>query len=236
MSLRKNSFNLIEILISMIVIIFAMFIIISFLPLANQQNSQAINQTHLANFAQNIISYIKSQPQDVIYSNNNSQYSMIEGFPTSKSTFETNTSHFNTRNPVNENGVIKIYSHNSSDSIFLIRSESIVNNIDVKEAEIEARIFRREADFHYSTHLANSSASPSVNTSHTTGQNYASLTLSGNQIKPSESVLPYKTNYQISTESTRIMIEFSWPLNREYEKREKEFVFFDHQIITGKQI
>ena len=236
MTTLQKQFNLIEILISMVVIIFAMFIIISFIPLAQNQQSQAINQTHLSNFAQDIVNYIKSEPQDALnedstITNKNAQYQLISSFPDSKATFDTRRGNFSPTATL-ENGSTKIYPHSTDDSVFLIQSITNINGVDVKEAEIEARIWKTPSSFHYSTVRALDGASPTANTPHQSDQNYGEVSFTNTHINSSNAVYAEDTDQAIQTRTTRIMIEFSWPINRDYDDREKDFIFFDHQLLN----
>lgn len=230
--MRKSSqnFNLIEILISMIVIVFAMFVIISFLPLAQGQQAAASNQTHLANFAQNMMAYIKTEAQDSL-AGEEAQYDLINSISSSKSLLETKRSSFDTSTPAQENGSTKIYSHKTSSSIFLIRSMSTVNAREVKEAEIEVRLWKSPSVFHYSQQEAFVASSPSVNNA-TNTQNYSSITLDNIYISSGNAVDPDSINEALRTRTTRIVLEFSWPLNSKYENRQKKTLFFDQQILT----
>ena len=239
--MRKQAFNLIEILISMIVIIFAMFIIISFLPLANQQQSEALNQTHLANVAQDMVDYIKSQPQDAlntvagVATPIEDQYNFINSINSSKLTSTLKRSVFGQELSTNGSTVIKGRSGSETEA-FLIQSVNSINGIDVKEAEVEARIWRIPASLAFSNQRADSDGTPAVG-SPTNGQTYAllefnNITDQGRSISPGTAVDPQNVTSTLKARTTRIMIEFSWPLNKTYDERKKETIFFDQQVVT----
>lgn len=219
---NKKSFNLIEILISMIVIIFAMFIILSFLPLAQKQSQAAHMSSQVSNFSENFLSYLKQQKStEIINTFPFVENSTSSNYETSISSVTTNSFQYdklsdNTGIDETEGWLTSnnsyLHPHKSQDGFFKITKATTINNVLVKDTEIELRSWR---------------TSPTVRSSSNDTPNTAIASdhfdnLSNYKSSNDSDIIPF---------TTRIHLEFSWPLNRSYSKREKFYTFYDIHIL-----
>lgn len=215
MKINSQKFNLIEILISMVVIIFAMFIMISFIPLAQNQTSKSINMNQAANFSEHFISFLKNTEIDDIIST----FPLAGDFDKTQDTSRSDYPSFNDSegSEWDDDGSTHLYPASSNaKGLFKIVSYSTINNVKVKEAEIEARVWLSD-DIQllsaYGTDIHNKSLSPKYFDNLDEYKNSAT-----DQSRPPKVV--------------RINIEFSWPLNKPYSKRTKSFFFYE--VMTNK--
>lgn len=215
MKKKHQNFNLIEILISMVVIIFAMFIMVSFIPLAQNQTSKSVNMNQALNFSEHFISYIKSQEIDDVIET----FPLAGEFNRTQDTNRSNYPSFKSSTGLDEwdqDGATHLYSESSdAKGLFKLVSYSTINNQKVKEAELEARIWI--SDIKMRSAYGSSVHSASLSSDHFDG------------------LKDYKneaTDESQSPKSARVNIEFSWPINMPYEKRTKAFFFYDN--MTNK--
>lgn len=212
MTFKKANFNLIEILISMIVIIFAMFILVSLFPLSMKESSEASQLNNIAGLTESVSSFIKRLPLD-----SSSDFALAD-LPTSKPTTETNralypklsSSTFDSAEDIAFQ--TKLLEHNSSSAgLFLLSSyDEVVNGsttTKTKIAEIEVRIWH---------------SAVSANSDFTGNSSWVSnpANFMDSSLKSSSALtsLHYPT-------VTYVNVEFSWPLNKAYAERQKKFFF-----------
>ena len=162
---------------------------------------------------------------------------VISNFPNTKTTSNSHKSDFDLSTAIKENGSTRFYAHKTLDNVFLIRSVNTINGTDFKEAELEVRIWQKASTIHYTSSRADSGASPSLNSSEN-GQIYAELNLNYaetgglpsnsnlDNITPTHAIDPQNTSESLKNRTTRVLLEFSWPLNFDYDKRQKETLFF----------
>ena len=216
--MKKNihNFNLIEILISMVVIIFAMFIMISFIPLAQNQTSKTINMNQAANFSEHFISFLKNKEVDDIIDT----FPLAADFDKTQDTSRANYSSFKDSTGLDEwdgNGSTQLYAASSNaKGLFKIVSYSTINNIKVKEAEIEARVW----------------ISDDIKLLSAYGNELHRTALAPDHFDNLEEYKNSATDESKSPKIVRINVEFSWPINKPYAKRTKSFFFYD--TITNK--
>ena len=197
----------------MIVIIFAMFIIISFLPLAEKQHREAINQAQVGHFAEHFFTYLKNQDAaDIISSFNAQSYSDVQNITSNASEYDSLPSTgLTTADGWVNNGSTYLYANkNSKKGLFKILNYTTVNGTEVKDTEVELRVWR-------SSNIPLKSSTTSSTVDSTYFDNLDSY-------KSPADARKYPT-------ITRVHLEFSWPLNAAYDKRQKEYLFYDLHSI-----
>lgn len=200
----------------MIVIIFAMFIMISFIPLAQSQTSKSINMNQAANFSEHFISFLKNKEIDDIIST----FPLAADFNRTQDTSRANYASFKDSTGLSEwngDGSTQLYAESSNaKGLFKIVSYSTINNIKVKEAEIEARVW----------------LSDDIKLLSSYGTQLHSSALEADHF---DDLIDYKnssTDESKSPKTVRINIQFSWPINKPHAQRTSSFFFYD--TITNK--
>lgn len=210
--MKKNNFNLIEILISFIVIMFALFILVSLFPLSMKETREATNLNHIAGLTESLSSFVKRLPLE-----SNTDFSLSD-FPTTKPTSDTSRiiypkltdDDFDSAEDIAFQ--TKFLKHKSSTpGLYLLSAYDEIANgsttTKTKLAEIEVRVW----------HSAVSSSSDFSGNS-TWISNPAEFKDNSLQSTSALTSLHYPT-------VTRVNIEFSWPLNKPYADRQKKFFF-----------
>ena len=226
--MQKKNFNLIEVLISFVVIIFSLFILLSLFPLSTKQTSAATNLNHIASFTQSLAAYIKQRPisdNDVI-----SLTDFRNDTGTPKPEMDSKRDEYTkikSSQYDDEEEIAfqtKIIPHKSEKGLFLISAFDEVDhdndpNTDGKKtklSEVEVRIWHSPVE---------------VSSTFEGNNNWISNPASFND----KSLQSSSTSTDIKFPTiTRLNVEFSWPLNREYEEREKKFLFLTvNRLIDG---
>ena len=217
----KLKFNLIEILISMIVIIFAMFIIMSFIPLASQQASEAQIRGQISNFSNSFLSYLQKQSTAQI----KSAFPIVTDYDTDIAGVTTTRSEYDSINDSTgvsasdgwqsqDNSYLHINTTSSKKHFFKITQFSRIddgtsNGRIVKDTEVELRTWRTEPS------LRNNINNITIDTDYF---NSISSYRSSNDID----VIPFVT---------RVHMEFSWPIKKPYSERQKVYLFYDLNML-----
>lgn len=215
MALRNQKFNLIEILISMIVIIFAMFIILSFIPLSEKQSREAQIMSQVSNFSDNFISYLKQQDSTDI----TNTFPLVTDYATSIGNVNSNKTEYDTLTNsnlgvsandgwLNSNNTYLHINKNSRDGFFKITKATLINNAYAKDSEVELRAWRTSPTVRSSTDSSNSAVLSATHFN----------SLSSYKSSTDSDIIPF---------ITRIHMEFSWPLNAPYADRTKVYSFYD---------
>ena len=225
--INKN-FNLIEVLISFVVIIFSLFILLSLFPLATKQTSVATNLNHIASFTQSLAAYIKQRPIDesgVISLNSfrNDSGSPKPEMDSKRDDYtKLKSSSFDDEDDIAFQ--TKIIPHDTQKGLFLISAfdefdhdnDPKTDGKKTKLSEVEVRIWHSPVE---------------VSSTFNGNTNWTSNPATFND----KSLQSTSTSTDIKFPTvTRLNVEFSWPLNREYDEREKKFLFLTiNRLIDG---
>ena len=206
--MKRQNFNLIEILISFIVIMFALFILVSLFPLSIKESREASRLSHIAGLTESLSSFVKRLSIE-----SNTEFSLSD-FPSTKPTANSTRGQYPKISESSfENGEdiafqTKLLEQNSgTPGLYLLSAYDDINGTRTKIAELEVRIWH-------------SSVSSSSN--FTGNNNWISnpAEFKDSSLKSSSAL----TNLHYPT-VTRVNIEFSWPLNKTYSERQKKFFF-----------
>lgn len=225
----SHRFNLIEILISMVVIIFAMFILMSFIPLAQKKAQSSINIAQISSFNDHLNYYLK---HELTWSELISQHSTTKfDNSTNKSDYlKLHTGALSTElYEVNQTAIHK--NKNNNKGVYRIVSFSIINDKVITEAEVEARVWLLPSEAFFST--------KGTTELQTDTPLYLATQTDSSIDDASSSITAQKVNNQsgtlnftdVTNRSLRIMIEYSWPINKTYSKRSTKTVFIDHMAL-----
>ena len=206
---RLQKFNLIEVIISFIVIIFSLFILVSFTTLSLQNSTESFNAGQVSNCSDNLTAFIKRLPVEATGSMS------LSDFPTTKPMTDTRRSQYPSLSAatLDSSNEIAFQTHilenTTTPGAYLVSTYDEINSIKTKRIEYEVRIWHSEvsADSNFST-----------NTSWVS--NPASF--KDTSLKSSASI----SNLNYST-LTKLNIEFSWPINRAYDDRSKKYFFIN---------
>ena len=222
----RNYFNLIEILISFIVIVFSLFVLLSLFPLSIKQTDEASKLNYVAGLTESLSAYIKTLPLDEAGELSLSDFpapssALADAKPkadTSKLIYPefTDESAYNAADEVAFQTVILNPKNASARGYFLLSSYEIIDGVRVKLSEVEARIW------HSNVAASNSATAPA-------GTNLvANASFSDNALEPSSlDGLKFPL-------VSRVNVEFSWPLNKAYDDRQKKYFFLTLNRLTEK--
>lgn len=212
---KKKQFNLIEVLISFVVIMFAMFVLVSFFSISNSNSRDSLNSTTISSDVNNLLSLVKTLPLE----SDDSSEITLSSFAGSQPTSETKRSDYPSISSAsynNSTGAIsfssanhtalafntEIIEHPSVDGAYLILHYEYISETNslVKLSEYEVRIW-------HSSFQANSNKN-----------NSTSLSFKDNSLK-SSATQSSDINY---ITSSVVNMEISWPINKSIDKRSKK--------------